>query len=156
MKYLVLALFSFLFFTSCATQEVCDDDNSSYLVARFKTLVDETIQDTILNDMSIYGIRDGKEDSLIYNSISMSKAELPLDPNKDFSHFVMSNGISSDTLLLTHSSEVYLINYTCGFAARFKLADFSPSGKWMQKMELRNDNIDAELEQDEEHLWIYF
>lgn len=156
MKYLVFPLFILLFFASCATQEVCNDDNNSYLVVRFKTLEDESIQDTALTDMSIYGIREGREDSLLYNSFTMSKAQLPLDPNKDFSHFVLSNGLRSDTLLLSHSSEVYLINYSCGFASRFTMEDYRPSGNWMIDMDLRNANIDAELEQDEEHLWIYF
>ncbi len=68
MKYMALPLTFLLLITSCATQEVCDDDNQSYLVAKLKTTweMDKTM-DTIVADFSIYGIREGKADSLIYN-----------------------------------------------------------------------------------------
>lgn len=156
MKHVVLLLTLLLLLTSCANQEVCDDDDQSYMVARFKILEDGSVRDTIMSGMSIYGIREGKADSLLYDSISMSKAELPLDPNNDISRFVLSNGISIDTLFLTHSSEVYLINYTCGFASRFTLEQYTSARDWIKDLELRDGKIDAELETDEEHLWIYF
>ena len=157
MKHVVLLYTLLLLLTSCATQEVCDDDDQSYMVARFKTLEnDGLVGDTILSGMSIYGIREGKADSLLYDSITMIKAQLPLDPNNDISRFVLSNGISIDTLFLTHSSEVYLINYTCGFASRFTLEQYTSARGWIKDLELRDGKIDAELETDEEHLWIYF
>ena len=156
MKHVVLLLTLLLLLTSCATQEVCDDDDQSYMVARFKTLEDGSVRDTTMSGMSIYGIREGKADSLLYDSLSMSKAELPLDPNNDISRFVLSNGISKDTVFLSHSSEVYLINYTCGFASRFTLEQYTSARDWIKDFELRDSKIDAELETNEEHLWIYF
>lgn len=156
MKHVVLLLTLLLLLTSCATQEVCDDDDQSYMVARFKTLEDGSVRDTIMSGMSIYGIREGNADSLLYDSISMSKAELPLDPNNDITRFVLSNGISKDTVFLSHSSEVYLINYTCGFASRFTLEQYTSTRDWIKDLELRDGKIDAKLETDEEHLWIYF
>ena len=156
MKYVVLLLTLLLLLTSCATEAICDDDNQSYMVARFKTLEDGLVSDSIVSGMTIYGIREGKADSLLYDSISMSRAELPLDPNNDISRFVLSNGISRDTVFLSHSSEVYLINYTCGFASRFTLEEYTSARDWIKDVELRDGKIDAELETDEEHLWIYF
>ena len=156
MKYLVYLLTLLLLFTSCATQDVCDDDSQSILVARFKTLEDSEVTDTILDAMSIYGIREGKADSLLYDSMSMSRAELPLNPNLSFSHFVLSNKIRQDTLMIKYSSEVYLISYTCGFAVRFTLEQFTNSDSWINDMVLIEGEIDAELESNEEHLWIYF
>ena len=157
MKYVVLLLTLLLLLPSCATQDVCDDDNQAYMVTKFKTIEDDgLIGDTILSGMTIYGIREGKADSLIYDSISMSKAVLPLDPNNDITRFVLSNGISMDTVILTHSSEVYLINYTCGFGSRFSLEQYTSAWDWILELELREGKIDAELDTDEEHLWIYF
>lgn len=142
--------------TSCATQEVCNDDNQSYLVAKFKTLWnDGSIHDTIVAGLSIYGIREGKADSLLYDSLSVSRLELPLDPNNGVSRFVIGNELKKDTLSLFAPSEVYLINYTCGFASRFTLEQYSSEGSWIKDLELRDAKIDAELETDEEHLWIY-
>ncbi len=121
MKYVVLTLSLLLLITSCITQEVCDDDNQSYMVVRFKVQVDEDVMDTTMTGLSIYGIREGKVDSLIYNAQSANKLTLPLDPNNELSRFVFSNELEQDTLTLMHSSEVYLINYTCGFGSRFNL-----------------------------------
>jgi hypothetical protein len=156
MKHLVYLLTLLLFIASCGTQDICDDDSQSLLVARFKTLEDDAIADTTMEAISIYGIREGKADSLLYDSQSMSRVELPLDPNQNFSHFVLSNDISQDTLQITYSSEAYLISYTCGFAARFTLDQFTNSGSWISDMVLIEGEIDAELESNEEHLWIYF
>ncbi len=156
MKYQLGLLILLLFIASCATQDICDDDSQSYLVARFKTLEDGSINDTIMDGMSIYGIREGKADSLLYDSLSMSVVELPLDPNNESSKFVLSNEVRQDTLLLSYRSEAYLISYTCGFAARFTLEQFTNSGSWVSDMQMIEGEIDAELEINEEHLWIYF
>ena len=126
MKYLTLIFTLLLLIASCANQEVCDDDNQSYLVARFKTV--EGIRDTIMAAVTIYGIREGRPDSLLYNSTSTSRIELPLDPNNDITSFVFSNSIQVDTLYISQLSEVYLINYTCGFASRFTLEEVSAAG----------------------------
>lgn len=156
MKYLVLSLTLLLFIASCATEEVCDDDNQSYMAVRFKVQADEDVLDTIMTEMSIYGIREGKADSLIYNTQSANTVTLPLDPNNDISRFVLSNELEQDTLTLMHSSEVYLINYTCGFGARFNLNETERGGSWMKKLEVRDSSVDAEEQSDDEHLWIYF
>jgi Family of unknown function (DUF6452) len=156
MKYLLFPLTLLLLIASCATLDICDDDSQSYLVARFKTMEDGSITDTIMGGMSIYGIREGKADSLLYDSISMSRVELPLDPNNDFTKFVLSNEFRNDTLVLTCPNEAYLISYSCGFAARFTLEQFTNSGSWVSDMELIEGQIDAELKTNEEHLWIYF
>jgi hypothetical protein len=156
MKYMALPLSLLLLFTSCATQEFCDDDNQSYLIAQFRTKEDGEERDTIMGGMTIYGIREGKPDSLLYDSTSMSKAQLPLDPNNDITSFVFSNTIQKDTLVLTHSSEIYLISQDCGFASRFSLVEYTASGNWLKEIVLRNGEIDATLENDEEHLRIYF
>ncbi len=156
MKYQLGLLILLLFIASCATQDICDDDSQSYLVARFKTLEDGSITDTIMDAMSIYGIREGKADSLLYDSLSMSVMTLPLDPNNESSMFVLSNEVRQDTLLLSYTSEAYLISYSCGFAARFTLEQFTNSGSWVSDMQMIEGVIDAELETNEEHLWIYF
>lgn len=156
MKYMALPLSLLLLTTSCATQEICDDDNQSYLAAKFRTKEGGEERDTILGGLSIYGIRAGKSDSLLYDSISISEAQLPLDPNNDITSFVLSNAIQQDTLFLTHSSEIYLISYTCGFASRFSLEEYTASGNWLKEIILKDSEIDAILENDDEHLRIYF
>jgi hypothetical protein len=152
-------LIPFLFFitlAACSPQDICDDDSQSILVARFRTLVGGKITDTIVPGISIYGIREGKSDSLLYNSVAVGRVELPLDPSSDQSGFVISTAEKTDTLILVHSSEAYLISYKCGFASRFTLEEFTSTGGMILDIELIEATVDAELESNEEHLWIYF
>ena len=156
MRIGLLISFSLLLLTSCTTQDVCDDDNQSKLVARFKTIESDTVSDTIVSGVTIYGIREGQTDSLLYDSSTTSEILLPLDPNLDFTRFVLSVNEQSDTLRFTYTTEFYLLSYTCGFAALFNLDSVRHSHLMIQDLEIINSVIDAELEENEEHLWIYF
>ena len=156
MKSRLILLLTLILVASCTTQDICDEDSQSILVARFRTQVNNEIVDTLLTGFSIHGIREGWVDRPLYDSVSTGKIGIPLDPNHDFSRFVLSAGDKSDTLVIYHSSEAYLISYTCGFAARFTLEEFRYSGGLITDLELIKADVDAELETDEEHIWIYF
>ncbi len=156
MKRRLIPLIFLLSILSCTTQDICDDDNQAILVARFKILESGEVTDTIVPGITIFGIREGRSDSLLYDSIEVARIELPLDPGHPSSRFVMSNGLEKDTLVLNHSSEAYLISYNCGFAARFTVDSFSYTGQVINDIEIISASVDAELEINEEHLWIYF
>jgi hypothetical protein len=156
MKPRLAPLIFLLFITSCATQEICDSDNQSILVARFKSIATGESTDTIIPGLSVYGIREGSPDSLLYDSVSLGKIELPLDPGHPRSRYVLYTAQKNDTLVLEHASEAYLISYECGFAAQFYLKGFEYSGGMITDMEIISSSIDAEMETNEEHLWIYF
>lgn len=162
-----LLLFSVLItMVSCFTQEVCDDNSRSELVARFKTVVTETVLeiettstiDTIISGVSIYGIREGKPDSLLYNQSETSRIVLPLDPHHTYSSFVMKIDESSDTLTLVHSTGFYLVTYDCGYGAIHTLdADsLDYGGTLFYDITIKDAVIDATMDNDEEHLWLYF
>jgi hypothetical protein len=141
---------------SCASQEICDGNNQSELVARFKREVGGSAADTILVGISVHGIRPGKTDSLLYEDISASRIVLPLDPNQPFSTFVIGIDTLQDTLAIHYQTEYYLISYTCGFAALFTLEEIGYSGSLIDRVEVIEPLIDADLVQNEEHIWIYF
>ncbi|MEN8229717.1 MAG: DUF6452 family protein, partial [Bacteroidota bacterium] len=142
----------------CTTQEICDDENQSELVGRFKTIESEVITDTLISGATIYGIREGRPDSLLNDTTipSLSRIVLPLDPHHDFSRFVLSVNDQTDTLRINHTTEFYMISYTCGFAARFNIENYDCSNTMIDTIEIINSMVDTELEQDEEHMWIYF
>ncbi len=148
-------IFSILLF-SCTAQEICEDDGQSLLVARFKTIGAEAVKDTIISGVTLYGIRDNRPDSLLYDSITLSRILLPLDPGHGFSRFVLRINEQADTLQITHTNEFYLISYTCGFGALFTLGAIDFTGAMVHGAEIINAVIDADLMQNEEHLWIYF
>ena len=157
MRIGLLPFFFLVFLVSCITQEFCDDDNESLLVVRFKTMESAVISDTIMSEVTIHGIRERKSDSLLYNLVSGSRFLLPLDPNHEQSRFVLNMNGQNDTLLVTHRNNVYMVSYTCGFSTLFNLENIPEyTGLMIKKIEIIDPMVDAVLEQNEEHIWIYY
>lgn len=143
-------------FISCSPQDICNENNDSELVVRFKMAQVDPVSDTLIPGVTLFGLREGKADSLLYDSMTVSRVVLPLDPHHDFSRFVLNVDNLWDTILVDHSVEAYLLSYTCGFAALFTVKATDHTGEMITDMEIINAVVDADLEQDEEHLWIYF
>lgn len=156
MKYGLLLFLVLIWITACATQEICDNDNQSELVARFKTAEELGTVDTTLSAVTVYGIRPGKPDSLIYSTVNTARLVLPLNPNATFTTFVIDAGGTSDTLTINHRTEYYLISYTCGFAALFTVENLEHTSRLIRETKIIQTVIDAALEQNEEHIWLYF
>lgn len=157
MRIRLLPLYFLLLLFSCTSQEVCDDSGQSELVARFKTIKEDVITDTIISGVTMYGIREGRPDSLLYDSSAVSKISLPLNSHHDFSRFVLNINEQTDTLAIIHTAEYYMISYSCGFATMFFVHEVSyDSTKMIRDHLITNAAVDAESEIDEEHLWIYF
>ena len=143
--------------TSCISVEICDDDNNSMMVAKFMTMKDEIPADSTVASLSLYGIREGQPDSLLYNNqLNTNNFEVPLDPHHDFSSFVLQINEQTDTLELMHTKELYMISYDCGFGNLFTLDDnIGISSGVIKSAEIKDDKVDAETEQDDEHIWLF-
>ncbi|MFN2128307.1 MAG: DUF6452 family protein, partial [Anaerolineales bacterium] len=123
MKKYLLPILLMSLMISCVTREICDDNNQSELVARFKLEMDGVYTDTVFNGVSVYGTRSGQEFNLLYDSVPTSRIVLPLDPNQTSTSFLIDFNGLRDTLTIQHTTEYYLISYTCGFAALFTMED---------------------------------
>ena len=157
MKAPFLYLSLVLFAISCAPEEVCEEDSISELVASFKTETDGMVSDTTISGLDVYGIREGQPTWLLYDSVSVSEILLPLDPHHAYSQFVFQVDEQTDTLFLTHSSEVYLISYTCGFGNQFTLDPDIQYGEGMfVKDTIINPLVNTSLEEVDTHIWLYF
>lgn len=143
--------------TGCITVEVCEDSYDSELVARFKTLKENEPADTAVNALTLYGIREGLSDSLLYDSVPASGFMVPLDPHHDYSSFVIEINGETDTLTILHHNELYLISYTCGFANLFIINNIETSSdsSMIQDAVVENEMVDAKYETGEEHIWLY-
>ena len=156
MKSRILLFIIFYLATGCITVEVCDENYDSELVARFKTRHEGAPADTTVSALTLYGIREGLSDSLLYDSISTSGFVIPLDPHYDFSRFVLQINGQADTLVISYDQEVYMISYTCGFANLFTINDSIKLSSGVIKSDtILTDMIDAEYEENEEHIWFY-
>jgi hypothetical protein len=156
MKKYLLPILLMSLMISCVTREICDDNNQSELVARFKLEMDGVYTDTVFNGVSVYGTRSGQEFNLLYDSVPTSRIVLPLDPNQTSTSFLIDFNGLRDTLTIQHTTEYYLISYTCGFAALFTMEDVVHTRQVIRDFKIINEVIDAELELNEEQLWILF
>ncbi|MFO7935692.1 MAG: DUF6452 family protein [Bacteroidales bacterium] len=141
---------------SCVTRDICDQSNQSELIARFKKGTLNNPEDTLVPGVSVYGLRQGMSDSLLYDSVTASRLILPLDPRHGESRFVMNIGEQQDTLEIVHDNDAYLISYDCGFGMLFNLRNIQHTGHVIRDVELINAQVDAEFLQDEEHIWIFY
>lgn len=142
--------------TSCISVEICDDDDNSIIVARFMTMIDEVPADSTVSSMSLYGIREGRPDSLLYNNqLNTNHFEAPLDPHHDFTHFVVQVDTLTDTLELMHTQELYMISYDCGFGNLFTLESIEISSGLIKSAEIKDNTVDAETKEDDVHIWLF-
>jgi hypothetical protein len=156
MKSRILLFIIFILAMGCTSVEVCDDDYDSELVARFKTRHEGAPADTTVSALTLYGIREGLSDSLLYDSVSASGFLVALDPHHYFSSFVLQINGQADTLVISYDLETYMISYTCGFANLFTIDDnIEWSSDVIKSDTILNDMIDAEYEENEEHIWLY-
>ena len=88
MKSRILLFIISILVSSCISVEICDEDSNSVLVTKFKTLKDEIPSDSVVSDLTLYGIREGMPDSLLYNLKSnFKKSILHLTSKYFFSPF---------------------------------------------------------------------
>jgi hypothetical protein len=151
----ILILTIIILTAACVSVEVCEEEYASEMVASFKTMDGGTAADTTVNSLSLYGIREGRNDSLLYHDVSTSGFVIPLDPEQDFSSFVLQIDTLTDTLKVYYEHEIYMISYTCGFASLFTLDQLETRTGVIQNDTIINAMIDAEYEANEEHIWLY-
>ncbi len=151
----ILLLVLFLFAASCITVDICDESYDSELVAKFKTDHEGEAVDSTVSALTLYGIREGLSDSLLYDSASVSGFEVPLDPHRNLTRFVMQINDQTDTLTIYYQQEIYLISYTCGFADLFTLDHLESSSGIIAGDTIISPMIDAEYETNEVHIWLY-
>ena len=155
MRSRILFVIISILVTGCISVEICDDDNNSVMVAKFMTMKEDLPADSTVASLSLYGIREGRPDSLLYNQQSANTFDVPLDPHHDFTRFVLQLGEQTDTLELTHTQELYLISYDCGFGNLFTLETVGFKSGMIKSAEIKDEMVDAITEEDDVHIWLF-
>jgi hypothetical protein len=151
----ILVFIISILITSCISVEICDDDNNSVMVAQFMTMIDEVPADSTVASLTLYGIREGRPDSLLYNMEPTNAFEAALDPHHDFTRFVLQINEQTDTLELMHTKELYMISYDCGFGNLFTIENPEISSGVIKSAEIQNEKVDAETKEDDVHIWLF-
>jgi hypothetical protein len=152
----ILLFVLLLFAVSCISVELCDESYDSEVSVKFKTLQEGIAVDSTVSALTLYGIREGTDYSLLYDSVPASGFTAPLDPAHNVTRFVMQVNGQTDTILIYHQQEIYLVSYTCGFANRFTLDHLESRGGIISGDTILKETVDAEDETNEGHIWIYF
>jgi len=137
-------------FLSCNINRPCDEQIRFPVNSSFYSYYDEELRDTILENITVYGI--GREDSLLYDMDTTSLVSYRLSPYIDTTEIVIVFGTLYDTLSFYYSRELRMISPECGFAFLFDIREISNTTNFIDSISL----IDPKLEEIEaEHLQIF-
>lgn len=121
----ILVLATCAFLIACESSEICRDTTDTPLRMGFYDAEDGSIS-VFVDSITVFGI--GREDSLIYdNAKIVTRIEVPLNPNKDTTEFVLIFPEHIDTLTVAYSSQSNLISVACGFSSFFTIKGISHS-----------------------------
>lgn len=137
--------------TSCAGDDACKLTRDVYLHITFRTPVPKTLHDTTLQNLTVYGWAN--EDSLLYDSASVSKIKLPLDPSADSAIFMMKSGPRTDTLRFRYQRQLHLISYECGFVVFYQLNEVTRFGNFADSFHIINPSVNTD---DATNLFLYY
>ena len=135
---------------SCNINRPCDEQVRFPVNTVFYNIYDEEMKDTILENITVYGI--GREDSLLYDQDTTRLISFRLSPYVDTTEIVIVFGLLYDTLTFYYSRELRMISPECGFAFLFDIRELNNTSNFIDSLSL----IDPKLEDIEaEHLQIF-
>lgn len=135
---------------SCNINRPCDEQVRFPVNTGFYYFFDEVLKDTILEDITVYGI--GREDSLLYDQDTTKAISFRPSPFVDTTEIVIVYGTLYDTLTFYYSRELRMISTECGFAFLFDIKELNNTSNFIDSVSL----IDPKLEGIEtEHLQIF-
>ncbi len=135
---------------SCNINRPCDEQVRFPVNTRFYHIIEEELKDTILEDITVYGI--GREDSLLYSQDTTNIISFRLSPFVDTTKIIIVYGSLYDTLTFNYSRELRMISPECGFAFLFDIRELYNTSNFIDSVSL----IDPKLEEIEaEHLQIF-
>ncbi|MGM0532015.1 MAG: DUF6452 family protein [Bacteroidota bacterium] len=139
-------------FFSCEEQE-CDQSMNNNAGVAFYTFQDDAEKEAAIKTLSVYA--EARSDSLLYDSSANRRGvSLPLDPSKDFSHFIFVIGSWNDTVKINYSRELNLVSQACGFMTDFHIKEAKTTHHLIDSIVVTNKEITQN--EDETHFKIYF
>lgn len=155
MKIIISFLFAFVLITSlasCDDDDTCSSSTDSVVYSEFYTIINGNEQDTMLDNVSIYGI--GNEGYFIYyERYGLGNMFLPLSAHTDSCSFVIDVNFAPDTLTMYYSSELNFLSQECGFVNIYDISNIKTTHNNIDSISITNKKVTTEYGQN---IKIYF
>ena len=135
---------------SCNINRPCDKPTKFPVETTFYTSNSEALQDTIIKNITLYGI--GREDSLLYNGIDTNKLSFRLSPFSETTSIVIISDSKSDTLVFFYKRHLKMVSPECDFAMFFDIDQTLNTTNFIDSISLLDKTLDAGKK---EHLQIF-
>jgi hypothetical protein len=116
--YIILIVILGFVFGRCETSDICLSNQNSAQVGLYSAF-SKVDKDTVLTDLYILGV--GREDSLLYDSVSLNKLFLPLSMHSDTSTFLIKVKTLLDTIWFVYDRNLTYVSGDCGMAVEIEL-----------------------------------
>jgi len=151
-RLLFLLLLAAVFMVSCSDGEVCTQKVDTLLNASFYKINGNSVTDTALNNLTIYGLNH-IDDKLYSMANNVNSIQVPLNPSATNSIFIFKTASGTDTLQISYTHKLVFISYECGFASNFEITKLDASYHLFDSVAIINKTMNRD---NEENIEIYF
>jgi hypothetical protein len=148
---IILLVVAALGLPSCQQDELCEDLTENPLRAGFYRSTDDGSQLLAVDSITVYGL-NRPNDSIYNNQLNVLRMELPLDPARDSSAFVLHFPEATDTIWLTYERTTILVSVECGFAMHFQIQEAHYTTNFIETLEISDSQV---INTADEHLKIF-
>lgn len=150
-KLFFFLMLTLLFLSACQEDEVCEEITANPLRIAFYLAGQDEETRAPVDSLTVYAV--GKPDSRIYDRENdVSLIEVPLNPGKNSSGFVLSFEDINDTIVLDYRHDLHLISVECGFTMFFNITDVSYSTNQLISLAIANKRVTNTFD---EHIQVF-
>ena len=136
-KYIsVIVAITVALIISCSS-ESCDEPYDA--LVNISLLSDVAPETGRIDSMTVYGT--GMEESLLYDTLSLSQLKLPLFPGAESRSFILRHGSITDTVVIEYSSDMKYISKACGYSFYYTIIGVSYTTHSIKRILVINDYI---------------
>ncbi len=136
-KILMWVAFASLAWVTLSCEEFCEESNRTAMVVNFYTFGTDSVK--TMNKISIRGVGN---DSILYNTKSLSSALCPLNPAVDITGYIITNDtIAIDTITITYTRHDAFISSECGCVSKAHIDEISTTNYSIKEVRVINADV---------------
>ena len=131
--YILLVAILGVVFGRCESSDICLSNQNAAQVGLYSAY-SHSDKDTVLTNLYVLGI--GREDSLLYDSGSLSKMFLPLSMHADTTAYLVKVKTLIDTVWFTYNRDLTYVSGDCGMAVEIELDTIWFTGRFIDSVSI--------------------